>query len=85
MRILNILLNILAAGLLIVMLVSVFSTAFAIGSLEEGLVTYEGCVRWQACSIVTFALSGVLAIVAGVAADKIREMKKPIFGEEKKL
>ncbi len=69
------LLKILAAGLLIVMIVSVFSTAFAIGSLEEGLVTYEGCVRWQVCSMVTFGISGVLAIVAGVAADKVRNKR----------
>lgn len=75
MKVLSVLLNAVAAGLMVVMFVSIFSTAFAIGSLEEGYVTYEGSVRWQICSIVTFILSGVLSIVAATASDKVREIK----------
>ena len=70
-------LNIIAGGLMVIVFISIFSVAFAIGSLEEGYVTYECSLRWQIFSILTFAVAGILMIVAATAADKIREMKKP--------
>ncbi|MBR4087524.1 MAG: hypothetical protein IKK30_06710 [Clostridia bacterium] len=70
-------LKIIAGGLMVIVLISIFSVAFAIGSLEEGYVTYECSVWWQGLSILTFAVAGILMIVTATAADKIREMKKP--------